>query len=622
MSLLQLAFNNFKNNVKTYTMFFISMIFSVIVLCNFEVLRYGETIKYLQEKNDQIMSNLMSVITVMLICFMIFFIWYATNIFLTKRKKEIGIYAFMGVEIKTISRLYFLEMMFMGSIACIVGEVIGAIFSKFFQVIVLKVANFELNVTYDVTFKAIIETFVIFMIIFIIFTIKGMISIVRTQVIDLLKADSHEEKVPNFGFWYYIEAITSVLILGYGYYCSTTKNSNLIFPAVICVLVGTYGLYQSLIPLLFKVLSQKKSILYRGENIITLSNLTYRVRRNYRIYALISIIMACTICVLGGAFTTKNSYEEQERQILVYDVAAISTDDLLLPNKDFDVQVDLLTIDHDVSSNGILSESDVTLMKYSDFVQIVKKNELVGELSKLPKQLKDNELIVLERPGTLMTIDWGRPTTQYQIVDKTYDVVDETRVITLGWAVNTSIQVVNDDVYQSLVNEGETIHFYGAKINDQTLANSLANQLEKSINDKTTHIYNGYNVLEKISWLKFVYAVGSFLFLVVMIATGSIIYMKIYHDSSEDKAKYQTLLKIGATKEDLNRVIIKEVSLLYAIPSLLGAITSYFAIGALGDLMSMNLTKVYFIALGVCILIFVFLCMCSIHTFKKLIYKN
>ena len=42
--------------------------------------------------------------------------------------------------------------------------------------------------------------------------------------------------------------------------------------------------------------------------------------------------MACTICVLGGAFTTKNSYEEQERQILVYDVAAISTDDLLLPN--------------------------------------------------------------------------------------------------------------------------------------------------------------------------------------------------------------------------------------------------------------------------------------------------
>ena len=73
---------------------------------------------------------------------------------------------------------------------------------------------------------------------------------------------------------------------------------------------------------------------------------------------------------------------------------------------------------------------------------------------------------------------------------------------------------------------------------------------------------------------------------------------------------------------DLNRVIIKEVSLLYAIPSLLGAITSYFAIGALGDLMSMNLTKVYFIALGVCILIFVFLCMCSIHTFKKLIYKN
>lgn len=41
MSILSIAFSNFKNNIKTYTMFFISMIFSVIILSNILILIDG-----------------------------------------------------------------------------------------------------------------------------------------------------------------------------------------------------------------------------------------------------------------------------------------------------------------------------------------------------------------------------------------------------------------------------------------------------------------------------------------------------------------------------------------------------------------------------------------------------
>ncbi|MDU3549548.1 MAG: ABC transporter permease, partial [Clostridium sp.] len=96
MSVFNIAYNNFKNNIKVYTMFFISMIFSVVILSNFLIMMDGEAMKVLGDMNEEYSKLILQVITVILVIFMFFFIWYASNIFLRNRKKEIGIYAFMG----------------------------------------------------------------------------------------------------------------------------------------------------------------------------------------------------------------------------------------------------------------------------------------------------------------------------------------------------------------------------------------------------------------------------------------------------------------------------------------------------------------------------------------------
>ena len=98
MSVFNIAYNNFKNNIKVYTMFFISMIFSVVVLSNFLIMMNGDAMKVLGDMNEEYSKLILQVITVILVIFMFFFIWYASNIFLRNRKKEIGIYAFMGLD--------------------------------------------------------------------------------------------------------------------------------------------------------------------------------------------------------------------------------------------------------------------------------------------------------------------------------------------------------------------------------------------------------------------------------------------------------------------------------------------------------------------------------------------
>ena len=103
MSVLRIAYNNFKNNIKIYTMFFISMIFSVVILSNFMILLKGNTLDYLGKMNKEYSKMTLQILIIMLTLFMLFFIWYSSNIFLKNRKKEIGIYTFMGLILQNLT---------------------------------------------------------------------------------------------------------------------------------------------------------------------------------------------------------------------------------------------------------------------------------------------------------------------------------------------------------------------------------------------------------------------------------------------------------------------------------------------------------------------------------------
>ena len=204
MSVFSIAFNNFKNNIKIYSMFFVSMIFSVTVLSNFFILMNGESLKVLEKANAEYTKMIMQLISVILIIFIFFFIWYTSNIFLKNRKKEIGLFTFMGVESKTIGKIYFFEMMLGGLFSCAVGIFIGGFLSKFFQMIVFYTAGFDVDVKFNITSKDIIYTFIVFMSIFIFMSIKGFINIVRSNVIDLLNDNKKTEKMPNINMFTYI----------------------------------------------------------------------------------------------------------------------------------------------------------------------------------------------------------------------------------------------------------------------------------------------------------------------------------------------------------------------------------------------------------------------------------
>ena len=627
MSIFSIAYNNFKNNIKIYTMFFISMIFSVVVLSNFRIMLDGDAMKVLGEMNERYSKLILQLITIILVIFMFFFIWYASNIFLKNRKKEIGIYAFMGLDSVVIGKIYFIEMMLIGISALIIGTTIGVVLSKFFQIIVFEIADFNIDVTFTVKLNSIIYTIVIFMAIFLFMSIKGFISIVRSKIVDLLNASKKQEKMPKVNILIYIIAIISFILIGYGYYLISKQALNAL-KTLIIVCIGTYGLFGAVFPIVFNFLINKKSILYNGENIITINTLAYRFRKNYTVYATIAILTATTTTVLGTAFSMKIRYENIQRNIEVYSLAISSTDDFNtekiaedlknVGKEKYSLETKVLKVSNTLKDVEDYKKDEYIVIPYENLSNILKTNGDEKELDKFNEEMvKDNNVIYIERPGTLMSFLTNKK--DIKLNDINFNISKSTRIRVFGEALNYATIIVNNDEYEKLKETATEIKFYGIKIENEEDIINVIDKVGENINLETTKGYYGQYELKKVEWVKFIYAIGGFLFLVMALAEASIIYIKVYSDANEDKQKYQTLLKIGASKKDISKSIIREVELFYFIPLAVGSIHSYFAINALGDFLSENLNNVYLLSIAICIVIFIANCIISIMGFKKII---
>ena len=109
MSMIRLAFLNFKNSFRNYLSLVVSLAFTVLVLFNFQNLIDSEAFGVLGTRNKEYVEIIVQTVSFVLGCFMFFFIWYSTNVFLTRRKREIGIYVFMGLSNERIGKMYLVE---------------------------------------------------------------------------------------------------------------------------------------------------------------------------------------------------------------------------------------------------------------------------------------------------------------------------------------------------------------------------------------------------------------------------------------------------------------------------------------------------------------------------------
>lgn len=394
MKMTRLALMNLKSSFKSYLSLVISLAFTILILFNFQNIIYSDTFAVLGQRNKEYIDMLVQTISIVLGCFMFFFIWYATNVFLTRRKREIGIYVFMGLSNRKIGGLYMIEISFVGAAAFAMGIGFGVLAAGLFQMIMLAVSDIAADINFQLSFAPIKVTALIFFIMYLIFALKGYWNITHSSVLSMLSAARQNEYVHMKKSGLFIKAVLGIIVLGGGYYLANKDGryemmENLIM-ATILVIVGVYLLFGGLIPLIFQLLVENKYFLYCRQRCLWVNQVIFRMKKNYRTYAIVCILGVCAVTALATGFAMRGRYYGIIDFDNQYTFQLLSNQDDLYEKAAALIQSES-EITHQMSLPTLCADDDNLVVSYSDVKRIA---EQVGITFSLPEP-EENEVIEL-----------------------------------------------------------------------------------------------------------------------------------------------------------------------------------------------------------------------------------
>lgn len=105
--------------------------------------------------------------------------------------------------------------------------------------------------------------------------------------------------------------------------------------------------------------------------------------------------------------------------------------------------------------------------------------------------------------------------------------------------------------------------------------------------------------------------------MVFILASGSILFMKLYNDAFEEKEHYLVMRKMGFDERQLQKSIARELSSAYVLPFAVMSIASYFSVMALEKVMHTELLAINILSVLVVFVIFLGCYLLSVALYEK-----
>ena len=144
---------------------------------------------------------------------------------------------------------------------------------------------------------------VIFACIFSLLVLVNGFRLLRLNPLQLTKDGLKGEKKGRF---LVIQTLLGLGTMGYGYYLALSVQNQVtaiisFFLAVLLVILGTYLLFNAGTTVVLQLLKKKKSYYYKPNNMISISNLVFRMKKNAVGIATIAILSSMVLVTLVGA---------------------------------------------------------------------------------------------------------------------------------------------------------------------------------------------------------------------------------------------------------------------------------------------------------------------------------
>ncbi|MTQ99197.1 FtsX-like permease family protein [Streptococcus salivarius] len=540
---------------------------------------------------------------------------YANSFVMKNRSRELGLYSVLGLEKRHLFSMILKETVIMSFVTLLLGIGVGALFDKLIYAFLQRLIGESTGLVSTFQVMTIPIVLVIFACIFGLLVLVNGFRLLRLNPLQLTKDGLKGEKKGRF---LVIQTLLGLGAMGYGYYLALSVQNPVtaimsFFLAVLLVILGTYLLFNAGTTVVLQLLKKKKSYYYKPNNMISISNLVFRMKKNAVGLATIAILSSMVLVTLVGAasiYAGKKDYlassAPHDYSVAGNKVDLTSTkklmDDFLIKtgeqaNEEVAVSYLLFGIkNQETNKLTVFTKNERKVVPKS--IVLVFSQETFKQLTGKELNLSSNQIALYTKNKTLKTqkslsIDGKNYQIHRQLgdfINKKIPNIYKIIVSDYSYLVVPDIKIFESSMKGTSIAQAT---YVGVNVKDPTHDAKKNSDLLDQMTDKATQQLAGQTTGVSQSYLTansrydaegmvngFVggtFFIGIFLSIIFMLGTVLVIYYKQISEGYEDRERFVILQKIGLDDLQVKQTIRKQVLTVFFLPLIFAFIHLAFA---------------------------------------------
>lgn len=654
----KLAVSNLIKNRKLYYPFALAVLLAVTITYLFYSLTLNPNIGKIRGGETISMTLALGMVVVTIASGII--VLYANSFVMKNRSKELGIYGMLGLEKRHLISMAFKELLIFGSLTLTAGLGLGALFDKLIFALLLKLMKMKVELVSTFQPIVFILVLIVFGAIFLGLIFINAFRIARMNALQLSREKASGEKKGRF---LGLQTILGLISLGAGYYLAVTVENPLsavliFFVAVLLVILGTYLLFNAGITVFLQILKKNKRYYYQPNNMISVSNLIFRMKKNAVGLATIAILSTMVLVTMSAATSIFKGSETFKKVMNPHDFGITGQN---VEKEDINKLLDQYASDKGLtvtkkevltySNFGVANQEGTKLTIFEKGQNRVQpKTVFMVFDQKYYENMTGQKLALSGKEVGLFTRNKElQGQKELTLNNQTYTVKEEIKNDFILGHVPNQYNILTSD-YNYLVvpdlkafldqypNSSIFNQYYGGmnvtaseeeqlKIADDY--SKFVNNFNRELNKEGSYVY-GSNLADSSAQVSAlfggVFFIGIFLSIIFMVGTVLVIYYKQISEGYEDRERFIILQKVGLDQKQIKQTINKQVLTVFFLPLLFAFLHLAFAYHMLSLILKvigvLDATMMLTVTLSICaifLIVYVLIFMITSRSYRKIV---
>ena len=654
----KLAVSNLIKNRKLYYPFALAVLLAVTITYLFYSLSLNPNIGKIRGGETISMTLALGMVVVTIASGII--VLYANSFVMKNRSKELGVYGMLGLEKRHLISMVFKELLIFGSLTLTAGLGLGALFDKLIFALLLKLMKMKVELVSTFQPIVFILVLIVFGAIFLGLIFINAFRIARMNALQLSREKASGEKKGRF---LGVQTILGLISLGAGYYLAVTVENPLsavliFFVAVLLVILGTYLLFNAGITVFLQILKKNKRYYYQPNNMISVSNLIFRMKKNAVGLATIAILSTMVLVTMSAATSIFKASENFKKVMNPHDFGItgqnVEKEDIEKLLSQYASEKGLTVTKKEVltySNFGVANQEGTKLTIFEKGQNRVQPKTIFMVFDQKDYENMTGQKLALsgKEVGLFAQNKQLQGQKELTLNDQTYTIKEEIKKDFILEHVPNQYNILTSD-YNYLVvpdlkafldqypNSSIFNQYYGGmnvtasedeqlKIADDY--SKFVNNFNRELNKEGSYVY-GSNLADSSAQMSAlfggVFFIGIFLSIIFMVGTVLVIYYKQISEGYEDRERFIILQKVGLDQKQIKQTINKQVLTVFFLPLLFAFLHLAFAYHMLSLILKvigvLDATMMLTVTLSICaifLIVYVLIFMITSRSYRKIV---